>query len=209
MIEAEDATKKASQLTKRLLAFTHGEALTFEEFSIRGCVERILECFPMGEEFPVDIHFSPELKPVYLDEGLFTIVVRSVLDNAKEAMETGGPITIAVTNVQVSEKSPLYGERLIEKAGDYIEITITDKGVGIPQEILSQVFDPYFSTKKRGAQKGLGLGLATSYSIIRKHSGHILIDQENDQGTVVTIYLPTWNPQSSIDNLSVTPDLKK
>lgn len=208
LIEAEDAAKKASQLTKRLLAFTHGEALTFVKCSITNCIEKTLEHFPTGKEYPVEISYPPKLESVYLDEGLFTVVLRSILDNAKETMKAGGPITITVSSLNIGEQSPLYGESLIEKLGEYIEIKIKDKGEGISQEILPKIFDPYFSTKKRGAQKGLGLGLATSYSIIRKHSGHILIGHEEDFGAVVTIYLPTWDPQSMSYNLSVTPSLK-
>ncbi|BHH84819.1 PAS domain-containing sensor histidine kinase [Desulforhopalus sp. 52FAK] len=208
IVEAEDAVKTASQLTKRLLAFTHGEALTFEKKSINSCIEKVLERFPTGKKFPVEITFQPNLKPVYIDEGLFTIVVRSIVDNAKESMAHGGPITITVSNIDIGETSPLYGKRLIEKVGDYIEINIKDKGEGIAKEVLAKVFDPYFSTKKRGAQKGLGLGLTTSYSITRKHSGHIIIDQEEGFSTVVTIYLPTWNPHSISDHPTVTPNLK-
>ena len=200
LLEAENATKKASHLTKRLLAFTHGEALTFEKCSMSNCIEKILEHLPTDENYPVECNFGPELKSVYLDVGLFTIVLRSILDNAKEAMKTGGPITITVNNIYINEQSSIYIEKLIETLGEYVEIKVKDNGGGISEEILSKVFDPYFSTKKRGAQKGLGLGLATSYSIIRKHSGHIMVGQEEDQGTTITIYLPTWNPCLGIVN---------
>lgn len=209
LLEAENAAQKASQLTKRLLAFTHGEALTFEKCSMSNCLEKVLDDYQIDDSYTVEVSYCSDLKSVYLDIGLFTIVLRSILDNAKEAMGTRGTITITVTIIHIGDESLLYGQGLIEKIGDYIEIKIKDNGGGISEEIRHKVFDPYFTTKQRGAQKGLGLGLATSYSIIRKHSGHILIEQEDAPATTVTIYLPTWDPQSISNNSSVTPNLKK
>ncbi|MFT5729857.1 MAG: PAS domain S-box-containing protein [Desulforhopalus sp.] len=210
LLEAENATKTASQLTKRLLAFTHGEALTFEKCSISDCLKKVLELYQIDNSCTVELNYCSELKSVYLEIGLFTIVLRSVLDNAKEAIETtGGTITITVTSIDINDESSLYRQRLIEKNGEYIEIKIKDNGGGISKEIQHKVFDPYFSTKQRGAQKGLGLGLATSYSIIKKHSGHIMIQQKDVPGTTVTIFLPTWAPQTISSNNSVTPIFKK
>lgn len=209
LLQAEDAAKNASQLTKRLLAFTHGDALAFEECSISKCIEKELKHFTTTDRsYPIELNFALDLKPAYLDSGLFAIVLRSLLDNAKEAIaiETVGAISIAAKNIEINAQSSIYGKGLIEKVGDYIEIKMKDNGAGIPKEILPRVFDPYFSTKKRGAQKGLGLGLATSYSIIRKHAGHIHIGQEKGPGTTVTIYLPTWNPQTADGNIFVTPN---
>lgn len=207
LLQAEDAAQNASQLTKRLLAFTHGDALTFEKCSISDCIKKALKHFINDLSYPIKLNFASYLKPVFLDSGLFAIVLRSLLDNAREAMETGGTVTITANNVEINNQSSIYGKKLIEKTGDYIEIKIKDNGAGIAKEILPKVFDPYFSTKKRGAQKGLGLGLATSYSIIRKHAGHIHIGQEKGTGTTVTIYLPTWNPQTAGSKIFVTPYL--
>lgn len=207
LLQAEDAAKNASQLTKRLLAFTHGEALTFEECSISEVIEKGLEDFATDQNYQIKLNFAANLKSAYLDTSLFEIVLRSLLDNAREAMQTGGTISILAQNVEINTQSIMYGEGLIETVGDYIEIKIKDKGTGIAKEILPKVFDPYFSTKNRGAKKGLGLGLATSYSIIRKHAGHIHIGQKSGPGTTVTIYLPTWNPPSGCSNNSVTPNL--
>ncbi|MFT5697543.1 MAG: PAS domain S-box-containing protein [Desulforhopalus sp.] len=207
LLQAEDAAKNASQLTKRLLAFTHGDALTFEECSISDVIEKGLKSFTTDQKYPIELNFAVDLKSAYLDSSLFAIVLRSLLDNAREAMEAGGAITISAKNIEINSQSSTYGKGFIENTGDYIEINIKDNGSGIAEEILVKVFDPYFSTKKRCAQKGLGLGLATSYSIIRKHAGYIHIGQEKCPGTTVTIYLPTWNPQSVHSNISVTPNL--
>lgn len=76
------------------------------------------------------------------------------------------------------------------KEGDYLKISIADTGVGIPAEIFDKIFDPYFSTKPKGAQKGMGLGLTIAYSIIHKHDGHITVESKVGKGTTVQIYLP-------------------
>lgn len=207
LLQAEDAAKIASQLTKQLLAFTHGDALTFEECSISDYLEKELQHFTTDRSYPIELNFALDLKPAYFDSGLFAIVLRSVLLNAREAMELGGTTKITANNVEINAQSSIYGKGLLETVGNYIEINIKDNGAGIAKEILPKVFDPYFSTKKRGAQKGLGLGLATSYSIIRKHAGHILIGQEKEPGTTVSIYLPTWNPKTVGSSTTVTPNL--
>ena len=78
------------------------------------------------------------------------------------------------------------------KKGNYVHIVIKDNGSGIPEEHLKRVFDPYFSTKQRGVQKGMGLGLSTAYSVIQKHEGYISVESTSSAGTTVSIYLPAW-----------------
>jgi signal transduction histidine kinase len=75
-------------------------------------------------------------------------------------------------------------------AGKYVKISIQDQGVGIQEEHLSMIFDPYFSTKEMGSQKGMGLGLATTYSIIKRHDGYIAADSKVGVGSTFHIYLP-------------------
>ena len=96
-------------------------------------------------------------------------------------MPKGGTITISCENVVVVEPS-----KLPLKQGNYVRINVRDHGVGIPQEHLPKIFDPYFTTK----QKGSGLGLAMAYAIVSQHGGHILAESESGKGTTFIIYLP-------------------
>ncbi|MCP3940908.1 MAG: response regulator, partial [Desulfobacteraceae bacterium] len=107
--------------------------------------------------------------------------VSNLVINANHAMPNGGTITIRTKNVEIKTKSipPL-------SAGRYIKIVFEDHGVGISKKHLSNIFEPYFTTK----QKGSGLGLATTYSIIKRHGGHITLYSEIEKGTVFNIYLP-------------------
>jgi CheY-like chemotaxis protein len=108
-------------------------------------------------------------------------VINNLIINADQAMPEGGTITITGENMVLgpSEVLPL-------KEGNYVRITVQDRGIGIPKEYLSKIFDPYFTTK----QKGSGLGLAITYSIIQKHDGFISVDSEVGAGTTFRIFLP-------------------
>jgi signal transduction histidine kinase len=100
-------------------------------------------------------------------------------------MPKGGTITISCENVVVAAPS-----KLPLRQGNYVRINVRDHGVGIPREHLSKIFDPYFTTKKKGS----GFGLAMAYAIISQHSGHILAESELGKGTTFIIYLPASNP---------------
>lgn len=107
----------------------------------------------------------------------------NMMINAKKAMADGGIVEL------VAENKPLdSADNIPLRSGRYVLIAIGDRGTGIPQEHLSNIFDPYFTTKTTG--NGLGLGLATSHSIIRKHGGHIMVESQPDAGTIFKIYLP-------------------
>ena len=114
--------------------------------------------------------------------------ISNVLVNAMEAMPQGGTITIQAENQVIENKDKDSPLPLNE--GKYVRISIKDEGRGIPEEHLGRIFDPYFSTKERGVQKGMGLGLTTAYAVVEKHGGHIMVNSTTGVGTTVTIYLP-------------------
>ena len=124
---------------------------------------------------------AADLHPIDADEGQLSQVINNLVINAKQAMSNGGMITISAENVAVSES-----DGLPLKVGDYICITVQDRGVGIPDVLLPKIFDPFFTTKP----KGHGLGLATSYSIIKQHHGYLTVQSQPDVGTSFFIYLP-------------------
>jgi len=108
-------------------------------------------------------------------------VFHNIILNARQSMSEGGTITISAENAVVEQ-----GDGLPLKAGKYIKISIADQGSGMSEEIISKIFDPYFSTKETGS----GLGLAISYSIVKKHDGHITLQSKKGAGTTFYIYLP-------------------
>jgi signal transduction histidine kinase len=133
-------------------------------------------------------YFIPDdLWGVEFDKDQISQVLRNLVLNAQEAMPRGGVITFSAENVlldgDVHNSTPL-------PEGKYIKISIQDRGVGIPQKDLEKIFDPYFTTKPMGAEKGLGLGLAICHSIIRQHNGYISAESEVGGGATFHIYLP-------------------
>jgi len=137
-----------------------------------------------------NIDISRDLAPIDGDKGQLIQVFQNLLLNAVEAIEAGpvdkqGRISIRAGNNIINPKNQ---SRL--KPGNYVKVSIEDNGTGIPAEIMEKLFDPYFSTKDRGIQKGMGLGLTQCYWIIKRHDGHIEVQSEPGKGTTVTLYLP-------------------
>jgi signal transduction histidine kinase len=123
-----------------------------------------------------------------VDEYQIKYVLSHLMNNAVESMPNGGTVHISIQNIVSSGKPPLPDHPIA--SGCFLNIRITDQGKGIPSEHLPRIFDPYYTTKEMGPQKGMGLGLTTVYSIVHKHDGFIFIESEVDQGTTVNIYLP-------------------
>jgi len=121
------------------------------------------------------------------DPQLLRTVLVNILENARTASPVGGRIQVRIQNVQLDPQDPLC--RHI-KPGPYVRFDIHDEGPGIPPDILERVFDPYFSTKPRGTQKGMGMGLSVAWGIVQSHGGHIAITSQDQGGTTVTLFLP-------------------
>ncbi len=183
--EAERIVFMGKNLTQQLLTFSHSGDLVrkvvFIGRTLRDVTDKILEGSSVRPRYIIPM----DLLPVEVDEDQIKQVIRNMIMNAKEAMPSGGTIVISCENVSITpqDKLPLIKE-------DHIRISIHDEGVGIPEENISKVFDPYFTTKGMSSQKGVGLGLAICYSIVRKHNGYILIDSIPGKGSTFQIYLP-------------------
>ncbi len=134
------------------------------------------------------VSLPDNLWPVEIDEGQISQVINNLIINAKQAMPKGGLLKVKAENTAVD------GEHLMPLTkGDYVKLSIEDQGVGISPEHLPRIFDPYFTTKERGS----GLGLATSYSIIKKHNGYITVESKPGEGARFFIYLPASRKETS------------
>lgn len=178
----EDATKSAAALTQQLLTFAKGGEPVKKQFDIQELLEDTILFTLRGSNVKSAFFIENKLWPVNADAGQITQVINNLTINADQAMPNGGTLTIEASNVEVGEASTIANL----KPGKYVEIKLTDQGVGIPEANLSRIFDPYFTTK----QKGSGLGLASSYSIIEKHGGTITVKSEIGKSTTFTVYLP-------------------
>jgi signal transduction histidine kinase len=186
MIVAMRNCLNAKELSRRLLTFATGGEHARVISPVNGLIEGSLEVL---KETPIKVELAlPDgLHPVPIDVLQMKQVFLNIVANAKDAMPEGGTLTILGENLRIHA-----GLNLPLLDGEYIKLTFRDSGVGIAPENLPRIFHPYFSTKEVYSQKGLGLGLAVCYSVIRRHNGLMTIDSELNIGTAIVIILPAF-----------------
>ncbi len=186
LIEAESATSRAQNLTTQLLAFSKRNKPVRKPISMAQLLNDVT-CFALsGSNVCCKLQVADDLWAVEADEGQIHQVISNLIINADQAMPEGGTVRVCAENVAVGS-----GEGLPLPAGKYVRITVQDEGVGIPQEHLSKIFDPYFTTK----QKGSGLGLAIGYRIVSQHGGIIDVESQVGAGSTFRVYLPACEKQ--------------
>ena len=180
--DADKASQRASDLTKQLLAFAKGGEPDIKVSAVHEIVKVAATFILTGTDIKCNFDIPDDLWRAQVDKGQISQVIENLILNARQAMPNGGEINIVMRNITREHASELYLDE-----GMYICIEISDNGVGISQDNLSKIFDPYFTTKNKGS----GLGLAMSYSIINRHKGRITVESdENGKGTKFLIYLP-------------------
>ncbi|MCX7002455.1 MAG: PAS domain S-box protein [bacterium] len=185
LAEAEQSMHRAVRLTKQLLTFAKGGAPVKEDVSLGSLVEDVARFDLSGSNVMLRQTPAPDLWPAEVDKGQIQQVVSNLVINARQAMPKGGMLHITLENVTLPEHA-LPGLR----QGRYVKVCVQDEGDGIDPKNIDLIFDPYFTTK----QTGSGLGLATVYSVIHKHGGHIGVVSEMGKGTTFTFYLPAAAP---------------
>jgi signal transduction histidine kinase/CheY-like chemotaxis protein len=188
------AGERAAALTQQLLAFSRRQLLTPQILNLNdviGDVRLLLERL-IGEDIRLDVVLDPELGNVEADRGQVEQVILNLAVNARDAMPTGGRLTIGTRNVDADDS-------------DLVAFSISDTGQGMDESTRARAFDPFFTTKETG--KGTGLGLATVYGIVTQSSGTIHIDSTPGQGTTFTIHLPrTRSPSVSAGGSAATDE---
>jgi two-component system, cell cycle sensor histidine kinase and response regulator CckA len=182
--DAKNASLRARDLAQQLLTFARGGAPIKKTASIGKLIQDTVSFSLRGSHSRSEFNFGAELWPAEIDPGQISQVIANLVVNADQAMPNGGTLHVACDNFtyegtteqQVADLAP----------GDYIRISIRDEGCGISEHYLQRIFDPYFTTKSHGN----GLGLATTYSIIKNHNGLITVASQIHVGTTFTIYLP-------------------
>jgi signal transduction histidine kinase len=180
--EAEKALHLSVKLTNQLLTFSKGGKPLKKQMDLLPVIESSAKFALSGSRSDYHMVVDECLWQTEADEGQIGQVIQNIVLNADQAMPEGGSVEIGVRNVQTPDKD--LPQDLAK--GGYIEIAIRDSGIGIAEEYRGKIFDPYFTTK----EKGSGLGLATSYSIIKNHNGLIDVKSGVARGTVFLIYLP-------------------
>jgi len=185
---AREACLSAGNLTRKFLTFSLGGEPFKEPTPAEAFITDAVSLALAGSNVNFESSFPEGLWPVVVDAGQMTQAIANVISNAREAMPQGGLIRIRAENADSvpGKNRELPGNH----DAKYVKVSIQDQGVGIHEDILHQVFDPYFSSKEIGQEKGMGLGLTVAYSILKKHGGFIDIASQANIGTTVSMYLP-------------------
>ncbi len=178
------ASRTAKNLTQKLITFSKGGAPNREITALDRLVKSAAEFTLSGSNIKCTYNLAPDLWLVDVDPSQIGHAIHNVVMNAREAMPAGGTIQVTVTNVSLLDDIPTPRE------GNYVRISITDHGNGIPEAEFDKIFDPYYSTKDRGSRKGTGLGLSICHSIITQHGGEVSVTSQIGSGTTLHLYLP-------------------
>ncbi|MDQ7781333.1 MAG: ATP-binding protein [Desulfomonilaceae bacterium] len=178
---AVTASSRAGELTRQLLTFSQGGAPVKKTSSIRELLTDSVMFALRGSKTLSRFSIPEDLWHIDMDAGQVHQVINNLVINAVQAMPDGGTLEVEAENMTLGEKDALPIEN-----GRYVRIAVRDTGMGIPREYLQKIFDPYFTTKKTGT----GLGLATSYSVVRKHGGLMTVESEVGVGSAFHFYLP-------------------
>jgi two-component system cell cycle sensor histidine kinase/response regulator CckA len=189
--EAYHASMLAKELTQKLIIFSKGGAPIKKTSSVSPLAQRATEFSLSGSNVKCEFYIPNGLWPVEIDETQIGQAIYNLVMNAREAMSTGGTLRVVAENASISE------DLLTLKPGKYVKISFQDQGGGIPKKHLNRIFDPYFSTKQKGVQKGMGLGLSICHSIIKGHGGDVGVDSQETVGTTFTVYLPASTVKAS------------
>jgi PAS domain S-box-containing protein len=183
--QAKQAARTSGGLIQQLLIFASGGAPIRKPTRLAELIEASVRLAVGGSRLRCDFSLAEDLWPTEVDPGQTGQVFRNLALNAREAMPEGGTISVRAENVVLGPH-----EHPSLPPGDYVRVSITDRGGGISKDVLPRIFDPYFSTKLRGAQKGMGLGLAICHAVIQRHGGAIAVQSEPGVGTTFHLLLP-------------------
>ncbi|MCK4966451.1 PAS domain S-box protein, partial [bacterium] len=188
-----NSSEKAVDLTKQLLNFTRANKGNLITLNINDVIKEVIEV--SGKIFEktikVKYDFDKNISPIIADKNQMDQILTNLVINAKDAMPISGEIIFKTENVKNNEdlikKYPEFNN------GNYVKVSVSDNGTGMPDEIKNHIFEPFFTTKVEG--KGTGLGLASVYAIIKNHNGYIDCISEEGAGTTFVIYLPASKKQ--------------
>jgi len=194
--EIAKAGQRATSLTRQLLAFSRQQILKPAVLNLNDLVLDMKRMLPrlLGEDIAVSTSLCCDLAMVKADQGQLEQVIMNLAVNARDAMPTGGRLSIETSNVRLDQAYARHHPGA--KVGEYAMLAVIDSGVGIEQETLPHIFEPFFTTKELG--KGTGLGLATVYGVVKQSGGYISVESELGSGSAFRIYLPQVHEEPAV-----------
>lgn len=186
--EALEVTRTGADLTQRLLAFSRRQTLNPTQLNINELVMSIIDLLrrTLGEVIRIDTLGPQNLWPVMVDQGQLENTLVNLAINARDAMPEGGKLTVKSENLTIDRDDvPEFGEL---PSGDYVRLSFTDTGTGMPDEVMRHAFEPFFTTKEE--RRGTGLGLSMVYGFVKQSGGDVTIYSAVGAGTTINIYFP-------------------
>ncbi|WP_375195741.1 CHASE3 domain-containing protein [Sphingobium sp.] len=194
---ATEGAQRAAQLTARLLAFSRQQPLDPQPIDVNKLVGGMSELLrrTIGESIRVETVLAGGLWRASIDAGQLESAIINLCVNSRDAMPMGGRLTIETANAHLDD-AYAAAQRDIA-AGQYVMVSVTDSGTGMPPDVVERAFDPFFTTK--GVGKGTGLGLSQVFGFIKQSRGHVKIYSEPGEGTVIKIYMPRhYGPEAAV-----------
>ena len=193
---AEQSLNRATRLTRQLLTFSKGGEPLLDAINLSPLIEQSLQFVLAGSNVLPVTEYPESPWTILADPGQIEQVLSNLFINANQAMPDGGELHVRVENVEIDQSAALPLD-----SGRYVKTIISDSGTGIEPGHLERIFDPYFSTK----QAGSGLGLATTFSIVSRHSGYIEVESTLGVGTTFSVYLPVAPETQDPERLETEP----
>ena len=200
------AAERTAAITQQLLAFSRRQVLQPRVLDLDAAVrgfEAIIRR-TVGEDIRLRLELAPTIGRVRIDEGQLQQVLLNLTLNARDAMPSGGTLTLATREIDLDGPPPLDSHGVRIRRGRYVELSVRDTGVGMDGRTVSHVFEPFFTTK--GVGRGTGLGLSTVYGIVKQSSGYVFVESAVGQGTTLRILLPVAEDPLSPSQRSRGPD---
>ena len=188
LVQINQNANRAASLVGQLLAYSRKQNLQPEVVDLRDILSELTHLLNrlVGEKVTLSLSHDPGLRPIRADPRQLEQVIMNLVVNARDAMPDGGEIKIETASLTL--ETEMNRNRARVPAGDYVVVNVSDKGIGIPADKLSKIFEPFYTTK--GVGEGTGLGLSTAYGIVKQSGGFIFVDSEPGTGTSFSLYFP-------------------
>ncbi|MCP4344206.1 MAG: PAS domain S-box protein [Desulfobacterales bacterium] len=188
LADARQVCLEIKELARQFVNFSKRGITTLKTGYLARFIRKVATKALAGTNIEGEFSASDEIRLTDFDEAQIKIITENLIANAVEAMSSRGKIRITVQNITIEEG--MEEKDMLIADGIYVKISVRDHGIGIPEENIGKIFDPYFTTKKIEIQKGTGLGLTIVYAIVKKHNGYIYVDSKPNTGTTVNIFFP-------------------
>jgi two-component system cell cycle sensor histidine kinase/response regulator CckA len=199
-----ESGERAAALTRQLLAFSRKQVLEMKVVNLNTIIESLAKMLHrvIGENIVLDLNLQNPMRNIVADKGQMEQVLMNLLVNARDAMRSGGRVTITTSELFLGEDR---GQKIAP--GYYVALSVADTGTGMSRQVQERIFEPFYTTKGMG--KGTGLGLSTVYGIIKQHNGHIAVNSEQGRGTTFRILFPTIDRETDKINDRKHPSLTR